>query len=113
MSWREWFDVGYKCAPAPLEQLHSFFPRVDLSYKPIRLPLSDGETVQNVHDRLVSVMHEMIAQCDAASNVKAILTVGHSATVIAGVRAAIGNRYAPVNCGTCALSIAKRIDGEW
>src|SRR6185312_4094355 len=108
---REWFNVGCKHAPAPLEQLHSYFPRAHLPYNPIRIPSHNGETLQDLHDRLSSVMNEMISRCDEADNVNTIMTVGHAATVIAGVRAVIGDRHASVNCGTCTLTVAKRIEG--
>ena len=58
-------------------------------------------------------MNEMISRCDEADNVNTIMTVGHAATVIAGVRAVIGDRHASVNCGTCTLTVAKRIEGKW
>ncbi|CAG8612749.1 1547_t:CDS:2, partial [Paraglomus occultum] len=109
----EWFNVGCKRAPASLVQLHSYFPRVHLPYNPIRIPSPNGETLQDLRDRLSSVMNEMISQCDEAGNVKTIMTVGHAASVIEGVRTVIGDRYASVNCGTCTLTVAKRIEGEW
>ena len=58
-------------------------------------------------------MNKMISQCDEAGNVKTIMTVGHAASLIAGVRAVIGDRYASVNCGTCTLTVAKRNVEQW
>ena len=113
MPSREWYNVGCKRAPASLVQLHSYFPRVHLLYNPIQIPSPNGETLQDVHDRLSSVMNKMISQCDEAGNVKTIMTVGHAASLIAGVRAVIGDRYASVNCGTCTLTVAKQNFGQW
>ena len=43
---------------------------------------------------------------------KAIIIVGHAATVVAGVRAVMGD--VSVNCGTCTLTVVKRDNiGQW
>jgi len=56
-------------------------------------------------------MHNIISQCDE-DNVKAIMIVGHAATIVAGVRAVMGDNV-QVNCGTCTLTVAKRNVEQW
>jgi len=104
--------VDCERAPASLVQLVSYFPRLQSLYEPINVPSPYGETVQDFSQRVSLVMHNIISQCDE-DNVKAIMIVGHAATVVAGVRAVMGDKHVSVNCGTCTLTVAKQNFGQW
>jgi len=106
--------VNCKRAPASLVHLVSYFPLLQSSYDPINVPSPYGETVQDFSQRVSLVIHNIISQCDE-DNVKAIIIVGHAATVVAGVRAVMGgDKHVSVNCGTCSLTaVAKQNFGQW
>ncbi|KAH3758280.1 phosphoglycerate mutase family protein [Pelomyxa schiedti] len=111
-----------------VELLDKEFPgALDLSYTTlVRVPTTP-ETVQQLHDRCAHLVAEILRHynvlcpkgtpaasvsskhgfssrlCGCGCEGKSVMFVGHAATVIAAVRAAV-HQVCPVHCGVCSVS---------
>ncbi|KAK9238807.1 histidine phosphatase superfamily [Lipomyces kononenkoae] len=104
----EWYGRTRKTHPraAPKEVLHSFFPRVSLDYEPIAVPSTDGETMEELHDRAKFVLTAMIKDCNENHpTITTVVICAHAATIIALGRALVGDDSFDVRTGTCSISV--------
>ncbi|KAK9375234.1 histidine phosphatase superfamily [Lipomyces chichibuensis] len=104
----EWYGRTRKTHPraASKEMLKSFFPRVSLDYEPIAVPSTDGETIQELHERAKSVLAAMIRDCNENHpTITTVVICTHAATIIALGRALVGDELYEVRSGTCSISV--------
>lgn len=102
----EWFDRERAThpVPAPAEQLSPLFPGlIDESYKPITPVSKDGETVEELHQRAIECVTNLINELKNEPEIKTILLVTHAATKIALGRALLGDPNAEIRTGTCSV----------
>ncbi|KAG0126445.1 histidine phosphatase superfamily [Tuber indicum] len=111
----EWYGVARFEHPSPAspELLHTFFPRVSLSYVPTIIPSTSGETIAQLHDRTAYALARIIADIDRGwaeegKGHKAIIICSHAAPNIAVGRALTGDEEFDVKTGTCSLSTYRR-----
>ncbi|KAJ8102452.1 histidine phosphatase superfamily [Lipomyces tetrasporus] len=104
----EWYGRTRKTHPraASQETLKSYFTRVSLDYEPIAVPSTEGETIQELHDRAEAVLAAMIKDCNENHpEVKTVVICAHAATIIALGRALVGDMSYDVRTGTCSISV--------
>lgn len=97
-------------SPAPLHELQDFFPRLREETSPIIVPSKNGESVQELHDRVAYCLNELVKRADADSTKpRSLLICTHAAIMIAIGRVLTGRMPADegeedFNCFTCAFS---------
>ena len=107
---REWYGVARFDHPSPgsPELLRKFFPTYSASYKPSIIPSTNGETLEELHDRCAYTMLRIISDLDEEEGApKAVLICTHAATLIAVGRALTGDMpeevgtedFKPYTCG--------------
>ena len=104
----EWYGMARFDHPSPAEPplLKSLFENYDESYVPVIKPSVNGETIEQLHDRVAYALHKIIEQSDR-EGVKAICVCTHAATLIAMGRALTGRMpsdigeedFRPFTCG--------------
>ncbi|KAL2156099.1 hypothetical protein VTH82DRAFT_844 [Thermothelomyces myriococcoides] len=99
--------------PASLEKLKELFPGLlDPDYRPAVTPNRQGESIEELHDRVAAVIEAIIAECDR-DGVRSILLCTHAAVIIALGRVLTGNmpddfEVDDFKCFTCGLSAYRR-----
>jgi len=80
----EWYGKARFDHPSPADRtlLKKLFPRLDEKYDPIVRPSTDGESIDELHDRVAYALHRIIEFSDK-EGVKAIAICTHGATLIA------------------------------
>ena len=95
----EWYGHARFTHPSPAtpKLLNELFPFYDLHYKPTIIPSTQGETIEELHDRCAYAMQSIIDAEDAAERgsidkdqERAILICSHAASMIAIGRALTG-----------------------
>jgi len=101
---REWYGLttGLHPAPASIELLRTFFPRIKADYVPSLTPTRKGESISSIHARADAAVRSIIAACDA-EDVRTILLCTHAATNIALGRALTGDPQLEVHTGTASV----------
>jgi transcription factor C subunit 7 len=106
----EWYGTARFDHPSPATPtlLKKLFPRYNTSYKPVIIPSTKGETIDDLHNRTAYALHRVIEQCDR-EDIKAIIICSHAATIYAIGRALTGRMPEDVteedfNTFTCGLS---------
>ena len=104
----EWYGLARFDHPSPAEPslLKKLFPRFDEGHKVVIKPSTNGESIDNLHNRVAYTLHRIIEQCDK-EGVKAIAICTHGATLIAIGRALVGRMpediteqdFNPFTCG--------------
>ncbi len=104
----EWYGTARFDHPSPAtpDVMNSHFPRYDMSYKPVIIPSTNGETISDLHDRTAYALTRVVEQCDE-EGVKAIVICTHAATLFAIGRALTGRMpdkveeedFHPFTCG--------------
>ncbi|KAE9379041.1 phosphoglycerate mutase-like protein [Stipitochalara longipes BDJ] len=104
----EWYGKARFDHPSPADRavLKKLFPRLDENYDPIIRPSTDGESIDELHDRVAYALHRIIEFSDK-EGVKAIAICTHGATLIAIGRALVGRMpveveeqdFHPYTCG--------------
>ncbi|KAI9701041.1 MAG: hypothetical protein M1836_001710 [Candelina mexicana] len=108
----EWYGTARFDHPSPAspQLLHEFFPTYSLTYKPIIIPSTNGETVDELHDRMAYTLSRIIAELDAEpGQPKTLLLNTHAAPLIAIGRVLMGRmpddlREDDFNAYTCSFS---------
>ncbi|ORY06630.1 phosphoglycerate mutase-like protein [Basidiobolus meristosporus CBS 931.73] len=109
----EWYGRGRDFLPQPatLEVLHTFFPRLDVSYSAITRPTKARETIEECHDRLEYTLDSLIA---SNSDIDTIVLVCHGASTIAAARAVLKDREAEIKVAACSLTkLTLQPDNTW
>jgi transcription factor C subunit 7 len=104
----EWYGLARFDHPSPadLSLLKKLFPRLDEEYKAVIKPSVNGESIDDLHNRVAYALHRVIKQCDK-EGVKAIVICTHGATLIAIGRTLVGRMpediseqdFNPFTCG--------------
>ncbi|KAM7202102.1 phosphoglycerate mutase [Naviculisporaceae sp. PSN 640] len=99
--------------PATPEVLESFFPALlEQEYRPAVVPTRNGESIDELHDRVATTMEALISECDR-DGVRSVLLCSHAAVVIALGRVLTGVMPENVEAEdfrafTCGLSVYRR-----
>ncbi|KAK9453838.1 histidine phosphatase superfamily [Dipodascopsis uninucleata] len=104
----EWYGKTRATHPSPAshESLKKYFNRVVVDYEPLFVPSTSGETIQELHDRGVQVLSDLIdLYNEKYPEVRTILICTHAATMIILGRALVGDSSLPVRTGTCSVSM--------
>lgn len=99
--------------PASPQVLESFFPALlEQEYRAAVVPTRNGESIDELHDRVATTMEALISECDR-DGVRSVLLCSHAAVVIALGRVLTG--FMPENVEvedfrafTCGLSVYRR-----
>ncbi|TKA72213.1 hypothetical protein B0A49_03938 [Cryomyces minteri] len=97
-------------SPATLDVLHTHFPTLHATYKPLFVPSTNGESIPTLHDRIAYTLHNIISTLDEdPSGPKALLLCTHAASMIAMGRVLTGRMpddegEDDFRCFTCSLS---------
>jgi transcription factor C subunit 7 len=104
----EWYGLARFDHPSPADfsLLKKSFPHLDEEYKAVIKPSVNGESIDDLHNRVAYALHRVIEQCDK-EGVKAIVICTHGATLIAIGRALVGRMpediseqdFNPFTCG--------------
>lgn len=105
----EWYGLAPFEHPssAPLDELQSFFPEIDVDYTSSLAPSRHGESLPQLHDRVAKVIDLIIRRSDREGH-KAVLVCTHAAVVIALGRVLTGQMETDFGAFTCGLSKYKR-----
>ena len=77
--------------PLPLGQLRALFDSLDPSHDPICTPNKNGETIDELHDRIAYTLYQIVTDLDSdPSQPKTLLICTHAASMIAIGRALTG-----------------------
>ncbi|KAG9290151.1 hypothetical protein G9A89_010457 [Geosiphon pyriformis] len=111
----EWYGLHRIFIPsaAPISELELFFPRINTSHTSLVQHPSVSETIQDIHGRLSTTMRKLIALSDVDPKINTVLIVTHAASLIAGVRAVLEERYASIGSATCSLTELIRRNEKW
>jgi transcription factor C subunit 7 len=104
----EWYGKARFDHPSPAQPslLKKLFPRFDEEYKPVIKPSTNGESIDDLHNRVAYALHRIIEKSDN-EGVKTIAICTHGATLIAIGRALTGRMpediteqdFNPFTCG--------------
>jgi transcription factor C subunit 7 len=104
----EWYGLARFDHPSPadLSLLKKLFPCLDEEYKTVIRPSINGESINDLHNRVAYALHRIIEQADK-EGVKAIALCTHGAPLIAIGRALVGRMpediseqdFNPFTCG--------------
>lgn len=104
----EWYGMARFDHPSPAEPklLKSLFEEYDDEYKPFIKPNTNGERIDQLHDRTAYALHKIIDKSDK-EGVRAIVICTHAATLIAMGRVLTGvmpddvgeEDFRPFTCG--------------
>ncbi|OTA60418.1 phosphoglycerate mutase-like protein [Hypoxylon sp. EC38] len=105
----EWYGLAPFEHPssAPLDELQSFFPEIDVDYASSPAPSRHGESLPQLHDRVAQVVDYIIRHSNQEGH-KAVLVCTHAAVVIALGRVLTGQMERDFGAFTCGLSKFKR-----
>ncbi|OTA91578.1 hypothetical protein M434DRAFT_76006 [Hypoxylon sp. CO27-5] len=105
----EWYGLAPFEHPssAPLDELQSFFPEIDVHYASSPAPSRHGESLPQLHDRVAKVIDYIIKRSNQEGH-KAVLVCTHAAVVIALGRVLTGQMERDFGAFTCGLSKYKR-----
>ncbi|KAI1089700.1 phosphoglycerate mutase-like protein [Rostrohypoxylon terebratum] len=105
----EWYGLAHFDHPssAPLNELHTFFPELDLSYVSGPAPSRHGESLPQLHDRVAKAIDLIIKRSDQEGH-KAVILSTHAAVVVALGRVLTGRMDTDFGAFTCGLSKFKR-----
>lgn len=86
--------------------MSTLFPRYDKDYTPTIIPSVNGESIDDLHDRVAYALHNIVEQCDK-DGVEAIIICTHAASLYAIGRALTGQMpekiededFRPFTCG--------------
>lgn len=99
--------------------LKTHFPSIDAEgWASIWYPSRTGEDLDEVHARAAGALSALVQAVERRSAggadrpVKSILLVSHAATIVAAVRALVGDRELPLRVGTCSVSVLRRKAGD-
>lgn len=118
----EWYGRARFDHPSPAqpELLHKLFPLYEIDYKPSIIPSVNGESIDELHDRVAYALHKIIEDCDR-EGAKAILICTHAASLIAIGRVLVGRMpenieeedFRPFTCGLSTfIRRSEKIVGE-
>ncbi len=106
----EWYGTARFDHPSPASPalLNKLFDCYDLDYQPVIVPSTNGETIEDLHNRTAYAVHRLIEKSDA-EGVTSIIICTHAATLYAIGRVLTGRMPDDVSeedfhTFTCGLS---------
>ncbi|OLN93985.1 Transcription factor tau 55 kDa subunit [Colletotrichum chlorophyti] len=106
----EWYGSAPFEHPTPASPnvLKPMFPHFDDTYQSAVVPSRNGETIDQLHDRVAAAVQAIVEQCDAEGK-RAVVLCSHAATIIALGRVLTGKMPENVDAEdfrafTCGLS---------
>ncbi|KAL0931814.1 phosphoglycerate mutase [Colletotrichum truncatum] len=110
----EWYGAAPFEHPTPAspEVLKPMFRHYDETYQSRVFPARNGETIDQLHDRLAAAVQAIIEQCDAQGK-RAVVLCSHAASIIALGRVLTGVMPETIDAEdfrafTCGLSVYRR-----